>query len=98
MHLFFLKAALEVGKEPDGDEFLVSKLRHMVIAHTLKTSGGRAYRKCDRQTGRCELVDFPWQENSTKSAVCLSFLLLIRINIPYRKILRGREGNFYTTP
>jgi hypothetical protein len=37
------------------------------------------YRKFGRHADIIELVDFPSQENSTNSAVCLSFLLLIRI-------------------
>ena len=38
MHLLFLEAALEVSKEPDRDQFLVSELWLSVIAQALKTS------------------------------------------------------------
>jgi hypothetical protein len=38
MHPLFLEAALEVSKEPDRDEFLVSELWVSVIAQALITS------------------------------------------------------------
>jgi len=38
VHLLFLEAALEVSKEPDRDEFMVSELWVSVIAQALKTS------------------------------------------------------------
>ncbi len=42
MPLLFLEAALYVGKEPDGHEFLVGELRVSVITQALITSVGRS--------------------------------------------------------
>jgi hypothetical protein len=69
-----------MSKEPDGHELLVSEERVSVHYSSVDNKSPTKYRRFDRQTGRCELVGFPSQENSTNSAICLSFLLLIRIN------------------
>ena len=41
MHLLFLKVAVEMRKEPDGHEFLVSKTRLAIVTGALKTSPRR---------------------------------------------------------
>jgi hypothetical protein len=42
MHPLFLEAALEVSKEPDDDQLLVSEIRFSIIAQALITGLGRS--------------------------------------------------------
>ena len=108
VHGFLLKAPVQVTEQIDGDQFLVSKHGLSVIAQALKT--GRGLRIVDMTDKQIELNQLNFHDKKILPVrlACLSFQLLIHIDINCgccprladalmepRERLPGRQGTTY---
>lgn len=71
-HLFFLETAIQMSKEPNGEQFLIGEPRFGVIAQALKTSRGRSIvNLADKQVDLNQLIFHRKKIISSYLFVCL---------------------------